>query len=143
MKKTYPYLPYAGALPFIFCALCFIEGIHILPFFGYTDKVLSGYGLIISSFMAGSHWGQHLSLSSKCGLYLPFFSNINAILLWLSFIVFSFKILLIIFIVSFLVLLLIDNKLFQGGHISREYFRTRCLVTFVVISSLIVSGVYA
>ena len=88
MKKIYQYLSYAGALPFVFCALCFIKDIHIFPLLGYVDSILSSYGLVISSFMAGSHWGQHLNLSGKWQIYLPIFSNINAILLWLSFIIF-------------------------------------------------------
>jgi hypothetical protein len=132
-----------GALPFVFCAICFIENIHILPLFGHTDMVLSAYSLVISSFMAGSHWGQHLNLSNKWAIYLPFISIISAIFLWISFIVFSFEVLFFIFAVSFLILLLIDKALFQDGLISREYFRTRCFLTMIVISSLIVSGFYA
>lgn len=143
MRKIYPYLSYAGALPFLFCALCFIEGIHTIPLLGYTSTVLSGYGLVIASFISGSHWGQHLTLSGKLSIYLPAFSNINAILLWVSFITLSFKILLFVFIVSFLVLLLIDKTLFQAGLISLKYLRTRCLVSLVVISSLIISSIYA
>ena len=143
MKKINQYLPYAGALPFVFCALFFIKDIHILPLLGYTDRILSSYGLIISSFMAGSHWGQHLNLSGKWGICLPVFSNINAVLLWVSFVIFSFKILFFILAISFLALLLIDQKLCQGGVISCEYFRTRFLVTLIVISSLIISGYYA
>ena len=143
MNKIYLYFSYAGALPFIFCALCLIGNIHILPLLGHTDNVVSAYGTVIASFMAGSHWGQHLSLSGKWSIYLPIFSNISAIFLWVSFIIFSSKILLFILPVSFLVLLLIDKTLFQDGFISREYFRTRCLLTLIVISSLIVSGFYA
>ena len=143
MKKIYTYLSYVGALPFVFCAICFIEDIHILPLFGHTDMVLSAYSLVISSFMAGSHWGQHLNLSNKWAIYLPFISIISAIFLWISFIVFSFEVLLFVFAVSFLILLLIDKALFQDGLISREYFRTRCFLTMIVISSLIVSGFYA
>ena len=143
MKKIYQYLSYAGALPFVFCALCFIKDIHIFPLLGYVDSILSSYGLVISSFMAGSHWGQHLNLSGKWRIYLPIFSNINTILLWLSFIIFSFKILFFILVISFLAQLLIDHKLYQGGVISYEYFRTRFLVTLIVISSLIISGYYA
>ena len=143
MKIIYPYLSYAGTLPFIFCAFCFIENIHTLPLLGYTDKVLSGYGLVITSFMAGSHWGQHLNLSGKWEISLPALSNINAILLWLAYIIFSFKVLLFVFVVSFLVLLSIDKILFQSNLISHKYFRTRCLVTLIVILSLIISGIYA
>ena len=143
MKKIYLYLSYMGTLPFIFCAVCFIEDINIVPFLGSTDMIVSGYGLVISSFLAGSHWGQHLSISGKWDIYLPVFSTINSILLWLSFIILSFKILIFIFGVSFLSLLLIDNKLYQRELISLQYFRTRCFVSLIVILSLIISGIYA
>ena len=143
MKKIYPYLSYAGALPFIFCSGCFILNIHTLPLLGDTDKVLSVYGLVITSFMAGSHWGQHLSLSGKWVIYLPTLSNINAIFLWFSFIIFPFKMLLFVFVISFFLLLSIDRVLFLACLISRKYFRTRCLVTLLVVSSLIFSGIYA
>ena len=143
MKFFYSYLSYAGTIPLLYCAVCFIVNIHTIPIFGYTDRVLSGYGLVISAFMAGSHWGLHLRLTGKWELYLPVISNINAIILWTSFIVFPFKTLLIIFIISFLILFVIDNKLFKCGFISREYIRTRLFVTLIVVSSLIVSGIYA
>jgi hypothetical protein len=142
MKKFYLYLSYTGTLPFLFCALCFIEGIQIIPFLGSIYKVMSGNGLVIASFMAGSHWGLHLRLSGKWAIYLPVFSNVNATLLWGGFIFLSFKDLLIGFILTFIVLLLIDRKLFLDGLINREYFRVRCSVSLIVISSLTLSVIY-
>ncbi|MDA7569174.1 DUF3429 domain-containing protein [Emcibacteraceae bacterium] len=143
MIKLYPYLTYAGALPFIFCAMCLISDVNVIPVLGDTEKVLSVYGLVIASFIAGAHWGQHLILKNNWSMYLPIFSNINACVLWVSFLTFSFKILLLILGSSFLILLLIDKNLFQNGLISRNYFHTRCWVTLTVISTIIISRVYA
>ena len=143
MIKLYPYLTYAGALPFIFCALCFITDVNVIPVLGNIEKIFSVYGLVIASFIAGAHWGQHLSLKDNWSIYLPVFSNINAGLLWISFLIFPFKILLLILGSSFLILLFIDKNLFQNGLISRNYFHTRCLVTLTVILTITISGVYA
>jgi hypothetical protein len=143
MQKLYPYLTYAGSLPFVLCALCHLLDIRAIPLLGHVDHVLSVYALVITSFLSGSHWGQHLNLKDKWSLYLPAFSNINAVLLWISFLLLPFKLLLIPFLLSFLGFLLIDKKLLQDNLISPDYFRTRCYVTAIVISTLIVSGVYS
>ncbi|MGB5445972.1 MAG: DUF3429 domain-containing protein [Psychromonas sp.] len=143
MKTISPYLTLAGTLPFVLCAYCFIAGIEVIALLGSTEQVLSVYGLVIASFMAGSHWGQHLSINNQWQRLLPAFSNINAVFLWLSFLVFSFKLFMIALIISFLGSLLIDQKLRQTKIITRTYFWTRCLVTLIVISSLIISGIYA
>ncbi len=143
MKNIYPYLTLAGTLPFIFCAYCFIADIDVIALLGNTEQVLSVYGLVIAAFMAGSHWGQHLIISEKWQRYLPAFSNFNAVFLWLSFLLFPFKLFIIALILSFSGSLLIDKKLRQDKVINRTYFCTRALVTLVVILSLIISGIYA
>ncbi len=143
MKRLYPYLTYAGALPFVLCALCMVLDIHIIPLLGPTDQVISVYALVITSFMAGTHWGQHLNVEDQWRLYLPTFSNINAVLLWISFLILTVKLLLAVFIISFLVLLLIDKKLLQAALISVDYFLTRCVVTGIVILTLVISAIYA
>lgn len=143
MKKLYPYFTYAGALPFVLCALGFIFDVNNVPLLGDTKQILSVYALVISSFMAGSHWGQHLSLNNKWSLYLPVLSNIMAVILWTAFLILSFKHLLVAFILSFFVLLMIDKKLLQEGLVDAEYFRTRIFVTAIVTITLAISGIYA
>jgi hypothetical protein len=143
MKTLYPYFTYAGALPFILCALGFIFEVNTVPVLGDTKQVLSVYALVISSFIAGSHWGQHLSLNNKWSLYLPLFSNIMAIILWVAFLILSFKHLLLAFILSFFVLLMIDKKLLQEALVDPEYFRTRVFVTTIVTITLVISRIYA
>jgi hypothetical protein len=136
-------LTYVGTLPFVLSALCLILNIRTIPFLGDISHLLNVYGLVIASFMAGSHWGQHLSLTDKWTVYLPALSNINAVLLWLSFILFPVKVFLYVLGLSFLTLLLIDKILFQEGHISSAYFRTRCIATLIVVLSLLISGIAA
>jgi hypothetical protein len=139
MNKLFQLLAFAGTIPFIFCTLLLITGVQSLPLLGKVDHILSVYGLVISAFMAGSHWGQHLNLNNKWKFYLPVFSNLAAVALWTGYIVFNPQQFLIALVMSFVVLLLIDNKLFKAGIITMQYFRTRCLVTSIVVASLLVA----
>ena len=139
--RPYPYLAYAGLLPFIICSICLALNVKVIPLFGATEKLLSIYSLVITTFMAGSHWGQHLNLDNKWSYYLPILSNVLTITLFLGFLVLPFKLLLAAFITALLILLVIDKRLFQHGLITRQYFRTRCLVTAIVVVTLIISGI--
>ncbi len=140
MKKLYPYLTYAGSIPFIFCAFCLVLDRTTLPILGDVQHILSVYGLAIAAFMAGSHWGQHLTLKDGWSLSLPIVSNVITILLWLGFLLLSFQLLLGAFVIAFLILLALDHKLHQQSLISTDYFRTRCFVTLIVVTMLILSG---
>ncbi|WP_438994033.1 DUF3429 domain-containing protein [Pseudemcibacter sp.] len=142
MIKLYPYLSYAGTLPFIFCATCLISGVNIIPILGDTEKVLSVYGLIIASFIAGAHWAQHLNVNDCIwSRSLAILSNTIAVLLWFGFLLLSFKILLGILAAVFIMLIIIDYRLFQMDIITLHYFQTRIFVTCIVITSFIISGI--
>ena len=142
MKKTFPYLMYAGTIPFIFSAVLLGLSIHDFPLLGSIEKVLIVYALVISSFLAGSHWGQHLQIKKgQWNLHLSILSNVIAVVLWLGFLLLSFKILMIMFAATFFVLLIIDYRLFQMDLITRHYFQTRFFVSLIVIMSLLVSGI--
>ena len=141
MTKAFYYLIYAGTIPFILCSICFSTDIKSIYLLGSVDKILSAYGLVILSFLSGSHWGQHLYINRRIwGCTLPVLSNIIAVLLCFSFLVLSFKELVAIFVASFIILLIIDHRLFQMYLISDHYFQTRCFVSAIVIISLIISG---
>ena len=141
MTKTFYYLIYAGTIPFILCSICFSAGIKSIYLLGSVDKILSAYGLVILSFLSGSHWGQHLYINRRIwGCTLPVLSNIIAVLLCFSFLVLDFKKLVAIFVAAFIILLIIDHRLFQMHLISDHYFQTRCFVSAIVIISLIISG---
>ena len=142
MKKISPYLTYAGTIPFIFCTVYLGIGIQELPLLGSAERILSVYGLVISSFLAGVHWGQHLHINGgQWSHSLPIFSNIIAVLLWFGFLAFSFRILMGMFATAFIVLLIIDYRLFQMDLMTRHYFQTRFFVSATVIISLIISGI--
>ncbi len=136
------YFTYAGSLPFVICALLLVVDFNHIPIFGSVEKIISIYGLAISSFVAGSHWGQHLNLKNKWSYYLPISSNVNVILLWLSYLLLSPRVFLIVLIISFFVLLIIDRKMFYEKIITKEYFRTRLIVSLIVNLSLIISNIY-
>ena len=143
MKNIYHFLAVLGALPFIICAACFVFDVQAIPVLGDTRNVLGSYALVITAFMAGSHWGQHLDLDNKWGDYLPITSNLIAVLVWIGFLILPFKIVLFVFTISFLGLLWIDQKLRQNDLISFEYLRTRYLITIIVVFTLFISGIYA
>ena len=141
MTKAFYYLTYAGTIPFILCSICFSAYIKSIYLLGSVDKILSAYGLVILSFLSGSHCEQRLYINRRIWVYaLPIFSNIIAVLLCFSFLVLSFKALVAIFVAAFIILLIIDHRLFQIHLISDHYFQTRCFVSVIVIILLIISG---
>ena len=142
MKKVYPYLIYTGAIPFVLCAVSFINDLHEVPLLGSIEKILSVYGLIILSFLAGSYWGQQLYINKVVwGIVLAVLSNIIALCLWVGFLLLSFKILMVMFSAAFFIIIIIDYFLFKVGLISSNYFQTRLLVSAIVIASLIISRI--
>ena len=138
MKEIYPYLTYAGAIPFVVGALCLSFGVEQLPGLGSVSNALSVYALVIASFLAGAHWGQHLKARAAWGLALAISSNIIAVLLWLGFVLLSFQALLLAFISAFVALLAIDQRLLQSQLISKQYWQTRYRVSGIVIIALVV-----
>ena len=145
MTERYPpplycYLAYAGALPFVFAVGCLLLGVQSLPWLGSVTHLLSFYGLVIASFMAGAHWGQHLAMPAVQGRSLALSSNLMAVMLWLS-MVFTLPIalLLLMLMVVFVLLLLIDYRLYHHKIISMVYLRTRGVVTAIVVTNLSVA----
>ena len=137
LMKLYSYLSYAGAAPFIVCAALLSLDINSLPVLGATYDVLLVYALVINTFLAGCHWGQHLGLADAWSRRLPSLSNASAVLLWLGFLMLPEAPLIVLFVANFIALLLVDRKLFQAGIISSDYWQTRCRVTSVVVLSLV------
>lgn len=143
MKKPSPYLIFAGAIPFVLCAILITIGIDVIPVLGKTEYVLSLYGLVIASFMAGAHWGNHLGLAddNSWAVKLPIFSNIIALALWLGFLTLSTVGFVWLLIVGFIAMLVIDYGLYQARIISDKYFTVRKYVTLIVVVSLTVVAV--
>ena len=137
------YLTYAGAIPFVVGAFCLGIDIKILPVFGPVEQIISVYGLVIASFLAGIHWGQHLNATGSWKRILPILSNGAAVALWIGFLLLPFQALTGLFMLAFLFFLAIDYRLFQQALILPDYFRTRCIVSIIVIASLVVSASFA
>ena len=143
MKKLSPYLTFAGAIPFVVCAIFITMGVDAIPVLGEITHVLSIYGLVIASFMAGAHWGNHLSLAddNAWAVKLPIFSNIIALVLWLGFLTLSPVGFIWLLVVGFASMLVIDYGLYHAQIISADYFKVRQYVTAMVVISLMIAVV--
>lgn len=143
MKKVYPYLTFLGTIPFLFCAACLMYETEQLPLLGPVKMVMSTYALIIASFLAGSHWGQHFLLGECWSRSLPIWSNVIAVVLWFCSLTLGFQGQMWLFSAVFLALLAIDTLLFKEKVIRGQYFTIRCLATAVALVSLISSAIAA
>ena len=131
-NKLYTLLTYAGALPFIACALLPFAGIDEWENVGSFEYIARLYALAIVSFVAGSHWGTYLynRESSPANLFVT--SNVVVLAAWFAFL-FTIPVLTqFVLLLSFLYLLFIDYNLYKSGVIAPYYFRMRANVTFVV-----------
>jgi ATP/ADP translocase len=130
-------LAFAGALPFVACALLLWAGHTSLPVLGSVSNIAASYGLLILAFMAGVHWGQRLGgLETSLNLFL--ISNAVALAGWFAFLLLSPKMYFASLAVLFAVVLMIDRRLAAEGHLSADYIRTRTVVSALVVMSLAV-----
>ena len=143
MKKPSPYLTFAGAIPFVLGAVFITIGMDAIPVLGKITHILSIYGLVIASFMAGAHWGNHLSLADDdtWAVKLPVFSNIIALALWLGFLLLSTVGFIWLLVVGFISMLVIDYGLHQAHIINNDYFKVRKYVTAIVVITLMIAGI--
>ncbi len=128
-------LPFAGAIPFIAGAFLPVINVTTLPFFGSVQVATLAYGLAILSFMAGVHWGQFIA-GAGVGSNLLIISNFVTVSAWFGYLIllpWQFAILLM---GLFLSVLLVDRSLVTKGVIAQDYFKTRALVTLLVVLSL-------
>ncbi len=139
MQKTRAYvlLAGAGALPFVACALMPHAGLATIDPFGSFDRIAAAYGLAIVSFLAGVHWGTCIYRGDKAPRGLMIASNAITVAVWIAFLITSPAIALGVMILAFLGLLLIDLRLLKSGLITGHYYRTRAVVTTVVVASLL------
>ncbi|MFP3456309.1 DUF3429 domain-containing protein [Psychrobacter sp. SIMBA_152] len=142
MKKPSPYLTFAGAIPFVACAFLLMVDVVTVPMLGSVVDILSAYGLVIASFMAGAHWGNHLDLAddNKWAVRLPLYSNIIALGLWLGFLILSASSFIWLLVIGFISLLVIDYSLHRAQIISHAYFKVRQYVTAIVVVSLVITA---
>ena len=142
MKKPSPYLTFAGAIPFVACAFLLMMNVVTVPILGSVVDILSAYGLVIASFMAGAHWGNHLDLAddNKWAIRLPLYSNVIALGLWLGFLILSASSFIWLLVIGFISLLIIDYSLHRAQIINHTYFKVRQYVTAIVVISLVIAA---
>jgi Protein of unknown function (DUF3429) len=130
-------LAFAGALPFVACALLLWAGHTSLPVLGSVSNIAASYGLLILAFMAGVQWGQRLGgIETSLNLFL--ISNAVALAAWFAYLLLQPKLFFASLAVLFAVVLMIDKRLAAEGHLSSDYIRTRTAVSAIVVMSLAV-----
>jgi ATP/ADP translocase len=130
-------LAFAGALPFVACALLLWAGHTSLPVLGSVTNIATSYGLLILAFMAGVQWGQRLS-GVETSINLFVISNAIALAGWFAYLLLSPKLFFASLAVLFAIVLMIDKRLAAEGHLSTDYIRTRTAVSALVVMSLAV-----
>ena len=138
-RLVYSVLSYAGALPFLACALLPYAGLASLGPLGEVNAVLVGYGLAIASFLAGAHWACELTAPAKAGLPLFVLSNLAVVITWLTALAAPPFFALLEQLAVFVLLLCIDSRLFTGGVIDEHYWRLRKRITAIVLLALLIS----
>ena len=129
-------LTYSGTLPFLASVLLqlFFADLVALDY----QYILIAYGAVITSFIAGVHWGIYLNHNPSINLFIH--SNIIALMAWLALLI-PVYLGFILLIICFLYLFLIDRKLAQWNFIEPWFIRLRLHATSVVVLSLIVNTI--
>ncbi|WP_420546672.1 DUF3429 domain-containing protein [Curvivirga sp.] len=135
-------LMYAGIIPFILCTYSIV----LESSFSWnplsTEQILTTYTLLIGSFMAGVHWGQHLSDDAYRPITLAIVSNLVTLTFWFALLTSTLKIFLIISAFLFMLLLVIDFFLILNNIITRRYYLHRTIVTLAVVTNLLTSSLF-
>ena len=140
LEKNLPHaLIFAGALPFIAGAGLLLLGVSTLPLLGNVTEATASYGLVITVFLTGIHWGQQLSLGNAApGLFIS--SNIIAVMVWLCWLMLSPGLFMVVLALPLVALLCIDFMLNRNRVIDKDYFRSRVIITTIVICCLVVAS---
>ncbi|MEM9402883.1 MAG: DUF3429 domain-containing protein [Pseudomonadota bacterium] len=136
--RLYTLLTYAGALPFVACALLPVFAIDTVPLLRRPDVIAQVYGLAITSFVAGSHWGTYLYKRDSCPINLFVASNAIVLAVFFAFLIADSALSIAVQMLAFTVLLLIDRGLHRAGLTTDTYSTMRLRVTLVVLASLAV-----
>ncbi len=138
-SRLYAWLAYLGIAPFLVAAIMIALGQLQLILVGDLTYFVNSYGLVIVAFMSGIHWGQYISVENSRMLNLLLSSIFIALIAWSTFLLATIKFTLAVYVILFTILLAIDAKLYSVRVISKQYFVTRCIVTFMVILSLVIT----
>ena len=133
-------LMYLGTLPFIFAASQSVMDFDVTWLPVSLEIIVTSYSLLIGSFMAGIHWGQHLSNQSAWPNQLAILSNIVTLGFWFSYLLFEIPTYLQISAALFAVILLMDLKLSSKAILDKKYILQRCIITIIVMGSLLTTS---
>lgn len=136
-RALYSTLAFAGALPFLVCALLPLAGVSNLEPFGRLDLVANSYGLAIVSFLAGIHWATALMRPRQTPFNLLLASNVVLLVTWFAFVLAETSLSLMTQIAALVVLLLIDRRLANNAVISGSYFQARLVATVLASAALV------
>ncbi|MBY0428617.1 MAG: DUF3429 domain-containing protein [Alphaproteobacteria bacterium] len=133
-------LTYAGTLPFIACAMAMFLKLHIdgLNF----AHISSAYSAVIISFICGIHWAIYAFHQAACPRYVVITSNIIALLAWVNVLIPPCYLSYAVNIASFIILLMIDQKIYHQARLPPWYYPLRFKITIVVISSLCLTALF-
>lgn len=134
---VYRVLTWAGAIPFLACAVLPLIGVESLGPLGDVRQVLAIYGLAIASFLCGTHWTFELTQPGHWGPSLFIVSNVLVVAAWFAVVAARVEVALGIQAATFVTLLAIDARIHARGGISGDYWRLRQRVTAVVLAALV------
>lgn len=137
-ESQYSALAFAGATPFLACALLPLFGIGSLPLFGALDVLAAGYGLAILCFLCGTHWTIQLRRPQRTPFNLLYTSNAIFLVAWFTYVLASPTSILAVQIPAFLALLWIDHRLLQRELVTGAYFGARAIATSTACLSLLI-----
>ncbi|MHC8597671.1 DUF3429 domain-containing protein [Arenicellales bacterium IMCC55707] len=120
-------LTFAGALPFLIACLLKVDWLQ-LPGVS-ADEWLWSYAVVISAFMAGSHWGLALRDEDPVALIS---SNACALLIFGLAVWLREPLGLLLLIGVFVAQLFLDQKFKTRSAINNRYWRLRLTVTSIV-----------
>ena len=125
----------AGVLPFVGAAVLSLAGIDTLPRIGPLENAAALYGILITVFLAGIHWGQQLSgVKPVTNLFIV--SNVIVVVLFLSWLTLPVTTVTLILLLALGSILIIDATLLHDRVLSPVYFRTRLIITAIAMLSL-------
>jgi hypothetical protein len=143
-KRVATVLTYAGALPFVACAVILLFGpaMGLGGFRQFASQAITTYAAIIVSFLGGIQWGVALSSHEQqpqTAKSLWLLSVVPSLLAWAMLFLpnGSSRIIVAVFLVGFV--WVIDALLHLQQVIPTWFFRLRSVVSAVVMVSLILA----
>ncbi len=137
-ETQYAGLAFAGATPFVACAVLPLLGIAAISPFGALHELAASYGLAILCFLCGTHWTVQLRRSRRTPFNLFYTSNAIFLVVWFTFVLADLTWTLFVQILAFAALLFVDLRLRGRELVSGSYLSVRTVATVTACLSLLV-----